>query len=182
MFVCSEESVKCCTGDEAFNVFNQLKEPNKSVLGYLACFVSHVSTFAAETGVNDNALASVFSPCIMKCPYTDVKEMIAATEKQTFFVLGLLNAASSGLITSEEFKLSLAKTKPKAETPSSRNRNRSGEANSASDDDDDDDGNNNNGEEKPPPLPSTPPPLIPSCFSSPPPPPPSLSISNQQIK
>ena len=178
MFVCSEESVKCCTGDEAFNVFNQLKEPNKSVLGYLACFVSHVSTFAAETGVNDNALASVFSPCIMKCPYTDVKEMIAATEKQTFFVLGLLNAASSGLITSEEFKLSLAKTKPKAETPSSRNRNRSGEANSASDDD----GNNNNGEEKPPPLPSTPPPLIPSCFSSPPPPPPSLSISNQQIK
>ena len=157
-FVClfviySEEAIKCCNDEEAFKVFNQLKEPNKSVLGYLACFVSHVSTFAAETGVNDNALANVFSPCIMKCPYTDIKEMIAATEKQTFFVLGLLDAAKNGLITSEEFKLSLANAKhigcgPAIEIDVSVDGG-------GCDDDDDDD--------SPPPIPSCPPPPIPFC-------------------
>lgn len=111
ILICSEEAIKCCDYDQSVKVFNQLKEPNKSVLGYLVCFVSHYSEFSADTGVKDSDLANVFSPCIMKCPYTDVNEMIAATEKQTDFVLGLLDAVKNGLIPQDNFNKSLEKVK-----------------------------------------------------------------------
>lgn len=99
------------TDEESFIVYEQLKEPNKSVLGYLACFASHLSEFASSTGVKDSDLASVLSPCVLRCPYTDVNEMISAAEKQTGFVLGLLDAAKIGIISSDDFARSLERVK-----------------------------------------------------------------------
>ena len=107
----SEESLKCVTDEESFSVFEHVKEPNKSVLGYLACFASHLSEFSSTTGVKDSDLASVLSPCVLRCPYSDVNEMISAAEKQTGFVLGLLDAAKGGIIVSEDFKRSLERVK-----------------------------------------------------------------------
>ena len=106
LFYYSEDALKCSTDEESFKIYESIPEPNKSVVGYIACFIAHLSKFADSTGVNDAAIANVFAPCLMRCPYTNVQEMIAATEKQAFFVLGLMDATKS-LITSEPFSKTL---------------------------------------------------------------------------
>lgn len=88
-------------------MYKKLPEPNKSIVEYLSHFLHYMSTHSAATNMNDNALANIFSSCIMKCPYVDIKEMISASEKQSFFLLGLMDAASSGLIPNDLFQRSV---------------------------------------------------------------------------
>lgn len=103
----SEEAIKCCTDTESGEIYKKLPEPNKSVVEYLSHFLHYMSTHSATTKMNDNALANMFSSCIMKCPYVDIKEMISASEKQSYFLLGLMDAASSCLIPNDLFQKSV---------------------------------------------------------------------------
>ena len=101
---CSEEAIKCCTDDESFAVFSKIEEPSKATLACIICFLKYMCSCEEKTKVNETALAGIFSSCIMKCPYTDMKMMISATEKQTSFTLGLLDAVGSKLIVSKDFE------------------------------------------------------------------------------
>ena len=103
----SNEAIKCSADTEAFEVYKKLPEPNKSVVEYISNFLYNLSKHSKATSLNETSLASLFAPCLMRHTSTDIKEMIAASEKQASFVLALLDAAAAGLIPGSLFERSV---------------------------------------------------------------------------
>lgn len=108
-----EDALRCEVDDEAHKLYERLEEPAKSLVAYIAHFLAHMAQDAvrARTMMNDANIASVFAPCFMKCPYADVNQMLAAQEKQTNFVLALLDAAKNKLIPDPGFERTLEGSK-----------------------------------------------------------------------
>lgn len=154
-----EQALKCEIDDEAFALYEKIEEPSKSLIGFICHFLSFLAQddIRSVTMMNDANLASVFAPCFMKCPYTDVNQMLAAQEKQSNCVLALLDAAKNKLIPDPGFAKVLEASKEPLQDTGSVPTSSASTPSVTSD--------IPPPSTPPPPIPTTPPPPIPDDYT-----------------
>ena len=117
-----EDALKCDIDEEAMKVFERIEdESTKDLIAFVIHFLAHLSQddIRSKTLMNDANLASVFAPCFMKCPYTDVNQMLAAQERQSNCILAFIDAAKSKMLPDPGFEKVLENSKiPIQETSS----------------------------------------------------------------
>lgn len=117
-----EDALKCDIDEEAMKVFERIEdETTKDLMAFIIHFLAHLSQddIRAKTLMNDANLASVFAPCFMKCPYTDVNQMLAAQERQSSCILAFIDAAKSKMLPDPGFEKVMENSKlPIQDTPS----------------------------------------------------------------
>jgi len=77
---------------QALTTFEKLEEPNKTVVGFVIKFLQFMNRpmFVSETMMGASNLASMFAPCLIRCPYHDLSKSLFAAEKESTFVEDLI--------------------------------------------------------------------------------------------